>query len=204
MRHLQISLLPRLDGKVVLIDAGHGGNDVGATRLGIREKDITLRIALQLKQSFIERGATVYLTRDKDIDLSLAEICAIVAARQPDVFICVHVNSSAGTTSTSGIQTYMRTDISRLLAHTVHAHLLRATNANDGKVHSAHFWVLNSLAVPSLLIETGYIKCRPDRKRLLDSRYRQLICDGIVNGVTAYWQKKGLLKKQKLKGKNKP
>lgn len=195
-RFVQVSMKPRLDGKVVLIDAGHGGRDAGACRLGIREKDITLRLAKQLKRVFEERGATVYLTRSTDVDLELEEICQIVDKVKPNVFLSLHVNSSPGDTKVSGLQTYFRTDHSRLLAHTVHASVINRGFCDDRRVFSGHLWVLRSPLVPSLLIETGYINCRFDRKRLLDARYRLKLCDGIADGVTHYWQKKGLLKKK--------
>ena len=195
-RAVQVSMKPRLDGKVVLIDAGHGGKDAGACRLGIREKDITLRIAKQLKRVFEERGAKVYLTRDTDIDLELEDISRIVDKVKPNVFLSIHVNSSPGDTKVSGLQTYFRTDHSRLLAHTVHASVVGRGTCADRGVFARHFWVLRSSEIPSLLIESGYINCRFDRKRLLDSRYRQKLCDGIADGVTHYWQKKGLLGKK--------
>jgi N-acetylmuramoyl-L-alanine amidase len=196
LRAIQVSMKPRLDGKVILIDAGHGGRDSGACRLGIREKDITLRMAKQLKRVFEERGATVYLTRDKDIDLELEDICAITEKVKPDVFLSLHVNSSPGETKVSGLQTYFRTDHSRMLAHTVHATVIAKGTCADRRVFSGSLWVLRSPTIPSLLIESGYINCRFDRKRLLDSRYRLKLCDGIADGVTAFWQKKGLLKRK--------
>lgn len=196
VRAIRISFKPRLDGKIVLIDAGHGGHDSGACRLGIREKDITLRLAIQLKRVFEERGATVYLTRDKDIDLELAEICAITEKVKPHIFLSLHVNSSPGETKVSGLQTYFRTEHSRMLAHTVHATVIASGTCSDRRVFSGNLWVLRSPTVPSLLIESGYINCRFDRKRLLDSRYRLKLCDGIADGVTAFWRKKGVLKRK--------
>lgn len=194
-RKVAVMLKPSLTGKVILIDAGHGGKDSGACRLGIREKDITLRLAKQLKLVFEERGATVFLTREDDIDLELQDICDIVEKRKPHVFISLHVNSSPlPDTKVSGLQTFFRTQHSRLLAHTTHALVLRKGVCADRKVFSSQFWVLRSNSVPSILIETGYINCRLDRKRLLDSRFRLALCDGIADGVTAFWKKKGLLK----------
>ncbi len=198
IRFMRISLKPRLDGKIVLIDAGHGGQDAGACRLGIREKDITLRLAKQLKQVFEARGATVYLTRHTDKDLELEQICQIVDKIKPHVFLSLHVNSSPGQeTKVSGLQTFFRTDHSRMLAHTVHSSVVGRGICEDRRVFSGHLWVLRSPTVPSLLIESGYINCRFDRKRLLDSRYRLKLCDGIADGVTLYWQKKGFLRKKR-------
>ena len=193
---MRIFLQENLRGKVILIDAGHGGKDSGACRLGIREKDITLRLALQLKAVFEQRGAKVFLTRDSDkVNLELETICQIVDTRKPDVFISLHVNSSPGAeTKTSGLQTYYRTDASRMLAHTVHSTIIKRGVCADRGIQDCGFWVLRSERTPSILIETGYINCRFDRKRLLDSRFRAKLCDGIADGVAKYWRKKGVLR----------
>jgi hypothetical protein len=59
-----------LSGKVILIDAGHGGIDPGANRPGVREKDINLLVALLTRDALHHYGAHVVLTRESDVDLS--------------------------------------------------------------------------------------------------------------------------------------
>ena len=180
-----------LKGKKILLDAGHGGHDPGAVKLGIREKDITLRLVLQLKKVLESRGATVLLTRkDDSVDLELRDISSIIAQVNPDIFISIHVNSSPGNLYTSGIQTYFREDGSRMLGHTVHTILVQELKATNMGVFTCRFWVLNNPSVPSLLIETGYITNRPDRKNLLTPAYRERFCQAIADGVEKYLSKK--------------
>ena len=57
-------------GKVIYLDPGHGGRDSGTTYKNIYEKDINLTMSKKIEQYLVAKGATVYLTRETDIDLS--------------------------------------------------------------------------------------------------------------------------------------
>lgn len=92
----------------IVIDAGHGGKDPGAPGYfkGIKEKDIVLQIARQLK-TMIERelGCEVIMTRDSDRFLTLEERTAIANTKNADLFISIHCNATPGKTA-YGIETY--------------------------------------------------------------------------------------------------
>ncbi len=93
-------------GRIVL-DPGHGGRDPGALGSnGLREKDITLDIALRLKQLLESRiGCEVILTRNTDRFLSLEERTAIANSNEADLFVSIHTNAS-NNRKTKGIATY--------------------------------------------------------------------------------------------------
>jgi N-acetylmuramoyl-L-alanine amidase len=187
-----IPTVPSIDfkGKLVLLDAGHGGHDPGAVRLGVREKDITLAMVLDLKKVLEARGAKVVLTRKDDkVDLELADIAKIVKSVHPDVFLSIHVNSAGNDQAMNGVQTYFRESGSRCLAHTMHSVLICDLPVNDRGVYTSHYYVLNNPAVPSLLIETGYITNRPERRNLMTPSYRHKFCLAIANGLSRYWAK---------------
>ncbi|MBI5142546.1 MAG: N-acetylmuramoyl-L-alanine amidase [Nitrospirae bacterium] len=80
----------------VVIDAGHGGKDPGATsRKGLREKDLTLDIALRLRDELTRQGiARVVLTRDTDVFIPLGERAEIANRENADLFLSVHVNAA--------------------------------------------------------------------------------------------------------------
>lgn len=81
---------------VIVIDAGHGGKDPGATHGSIREKHITLALAKALKQQLEAKdGFEVHLTRDKDIFIKLHERVNIARRYNPDLFISLHADSIA-------------------------------------------------------------------------------------------------------------
>jgi N-acetylmuramoyl-L-alanine amidase len=92
--------------ETVVVDAGHGGDDPGAVGVGgVREKDVTLRLALRLRPRLEARGFRVVLTRDRDRTLSLEERTAIAAGSGGDLFVSLHANS-APRRSASGVETY--------------------------------------------------------------------------------------------------
>jgi N-acetylmuramoyl-L-alanine amidase len=90
----------------VVVDAGHGGIDPGALGpRGLREKDVTLAVALDLEQRLRARGFQVVMTRRRDQTVSLEERTALAEGVGGDVFVSVHVNA-APRSSASGIETY--------------------------------------------------------------------------------------------------
>jgi N-acetylmuramoyl-L-alanine amidase len=93
-------------GRIVL-DPGHGGQDLGTIGPnGLREKDLTLAIARELKAMLEdELGAHVFLTRDTDVYVSLEERTALANHYRADLFLSIHANSSRHR-STSGVETY--------------------------------------------------------------------------------------------------
>jgi N-acetylmuramoyl-L-alanine amidase len=101
---------PATDSKVwtIVIDAGHGGIDAGA--IGVRgtfEKDVNLRTAKQLAESFSRnRNIRVILTRDRDEFLTLSERTEIANKAKADLFVSIHSNSSLSVKST-GFEVYI-------------------------------------------------------------------------------------------------
>ncbi len=98
--------------RTIVIDAGHGGHDPGAIGpSGLKEKNVTLRIARKLRQRLVEEGKSfgienVYLTRDGDRFIPLEERTAIARKRRADIFISIHCNG-ARTKKAHGIETYI-------------------------------------------------------------------------------------------------
>lgn len=90
----------------VVVDAGHGGRDPGATGIGgLREKDVNLDISRMLADRLKDRGFEVVLTRDDDRTLTLEERTAIAESSGGDVFVSIHANAS-GRSHTRGIEIY--------------------------------------------------------------------------------------------------
>jgi N-acetylmuramoyl-L-alanine amidase len=92
--------------RTVVLDAGHGGRDPGAIGIGgLREKDVTLRLARELGERLGKRGFRVVYTRTKDREIGLEERTAIAEGAGGDVFISIHANA-APRRSVHGIETY--------------------------------------------------------------------------------------------------
>lgn len=84
------------EAPLVVIDAGHGGFDPGATGpSGIREKDVILPIALALRKRLLELGAVrVALTREDDRFLPLEARVELAESLEPDLFLSIHADSA--------------------------------------------------------------------------------------------------------------
>lgn len=94
----------RLD--VIVIDAGHGGRDVGAVANGLREKDVTLAVARRLGQYLEERlGVRVVYTRDDDRFIELKDRGHIANESGGKLFVSIHANA-AGSRAAHGTETY--------------------------------------------------------------------------------------------------
>ncbi len=90
----------------VVIDAGHGGMDPGAMRAGLREKDFTLAVALELARRIeAQPGWRAVLTRRGDYFVSLAERVRIARREKGDVFISLHLNTHPRR-ATAGMEVY--------------------------------------------------------------------------------------------------
>lgn len=92
---------------LVIIDAGHGGKDPGASGAGVREKDLVLGLALALKDALIEQGGVrVALTREDDTFLVLDERPEIARLMDADLFISIHADSAGEISGISGASIY--------------------------------------------------------------------------------------------------
>ncbi len=94
---------------VIVIDAGHGGHDTGATEAGKREKDLVLHITQKLYKEFRSEGYRVYMTRGSDHFLKLGQRTRIADKKDAQVFISIHANAIADRSrfdDVEGIETY--------------------------------------------------------------------------------------------------
>ena len=96
----------QIKGKVIIIDPGHGGNDTGALRGSVLEKDLTLQIATKVKNNLRERGLQyVIMTRTDDRTLTLDERVQTSNNSHADIFVSVHINASVKS-EIHGIETH--------------------------------------------------------------------------------------------------
>lgn len=178
-----------LEGKKIVIDAGHGGGDVGSIREGINEKDINLSIAQKVQQLLEQQGATVIMTRAYDQDLSLEARTKISNDSKADLFVSIHQNAIEDNV-THGIETWFEEAKieSRKLAECVQASVIEATNGKDrGTKSHESFYVTQNTKAPSVLVECGFISSDTERMLLKDSTYQDHLARGIVKGISQYF-----------------
>jgi N-acetylmuramoyl-L-alanine amidase len=176
----------------VVVDAGHGGKDLGANREGVYEKQLNLSVALRLKQALEAKGITVYMTRATDKFLELSQICAITNSYRPDAFVSVHTSvhtNASVNASADGIETYYLTPQSRDLAFRVHRRAVNSVNSPDRGVRTARFYVIHHTNVPAILFEMGYISNPSERAALQSDTRQHATAEAIAEGVVEFLQR---------------
>ncbi len=177
-----------LKGRLVVLDAGHGGVETGAYRQGIKEKDITLQITLRVKKMLEAQGATVRLTRADDSFVSLQRRVDISNAVKPDVFVSIHINCTGQRkTSLTGVEVWYRTKQSRRLAFTVDAALATTLSVANRGVKSDDLYVVHHTDAPSVLVESGFINNPVELQKLLSASYQDKIASAITSGLDDYF-----------------
>lgn len=173
----------------VVIDAGHGGSDVGATRNGVYEKNITLDVSKRVADLLRKKGYIVEMTRTTDTYVSLQDRVAISEDINPDVFVSIHVNSS-NSDSPTGLETHYYKDNSLELAKYVHASLLNHVNSKDRGLFKSRFYVINHTTAPAILVEIGFISSPVERAQLVSESRKQATAKAIAEGINDYFNKK--------------
>lgn len=177
----------------VVIDAGHGGSDVGATRDGIYEKNITLAIAKMVEKNLKNKDVQTTMTLEKDKTVSLQERCDISNDTRPDVFVSIHVNSSVND-AIYGVETHWWKADSKDYANTVHTNLAKNFNkwkTKDRGLFKSQFYVINHTEAPAILVEIGFISNENERKAIITQKRQLEIAKAISEGIMNYLKNKG-------------
>ena len=202
----------------VIIDAGHGGYDIGASYGKIIEKKITLALALKLQKQLSHRGYKTRMTRDADQHRHLYERTDYANTKKGNVFISLHTNAAPRRKNKrylyKGIEVFYMKGMSRkkrysnrkvyvgnwkkkksyLLAKEIKNNMLTSVRKKhivlDKGVKRNNFWVLRGTKMPAILIENGYITDKYEGKRLITDSYQNLLVKGIVDGVDVYFNRK--------------
>jgi N-acetylmuramoyl-L-alanine amidase len=197
--------------KVIMLDPGHGGKDIGGHGNGVKEKDFTLQIARKLRNRLRARGYMVLMTRSYDSTLTLKQRTTLSKRLKPDIFISIHANI-AGTKSVKGIETFCLAPVdtasthagkpsskvetgnkfdknNSALAYEVQRGLLRHSKASDRGVKHARFYVLKNASSPAILIELGFLSNHAEASQMNTKNYQDKLIKGIENGILRYHHK---------------
>ncbi len=184
------SIPKKVKNKIIVIDPGHGGLDTGASRGNVLEKDLTLDIALKLRECLKEMGMkNIIMTRSTDKTLTLDERVQIANNNNADIFVSVHINASVKT-EINGIETHYYSDNGYKVAKVIHKELMENISATDRGLFKSKFYVINHTEAPAVLLELGFISNEQERNSLKSEKRQinsaQAIAEGIVNYLTEY------------------
>lgn len=185
-----------LNGRVIVVDPGHGGNNPGAVDHNTRESDNNLAVGLKLRDKLVQAGAKVIMTRDTDrnvaaigssLSTELQARLDIVEANHADIFVSVHTNENSNSQIT-GATTYYPQGKSSRLAEAIQAGIINSTNAVDKGSLPETFYVLRNNTVPATLVEMGFISNANEAALLASDSYRAKMATGIYNGIVQYFR----------------
>lgn len=187
-----------LDGKIITLDAGHGGSDPGAIGSdGTKEKNITLPITKMLKEILEDKGAKVYMTRTTDVDVfgpnasDAEELQARVNVGEKynsDMFVSLHINSSVNK-NIGGFSTYYypKTDNDLRLAKNIQNKLAANFGVDDLGVRQANFYVIKRISMPAVLVEMCFISNEKELTLMKGQWFQKKTARLIAEGIEKYF-----------------
>jgi N-acetylmuramoyl-L-alanine amidase len=178
---------PRRSGRyVVVVDPGHGGNNIGAvTRGGLREKDLTFRVGLRLRALLAQRGdVDVVMTRTDDRALGLWDRRDLSNDNHADVFVSIHFNGSRDKT-VNRTEVFYSSRVSRRPARKFRDMVVQAVGSDFGLVERVHWTVLweNRARLGAILVEAMYMSHRTADRFLADSANLDAIALSLSQAV---------------------
>lgn len=204
-----------LAGRLIALDPGHGGIDGGCSFGPWLEKDLALDLVLRLRPLLHAAGARVFLTRERDHDLSLqgegsfrqrrdlSGRVALVRRSGAEVLVSVHLNAAHNLRLSGPITFYQslkdrgpgRRDAdwtrqageSRRLAGLLQEELRGLYPGCEEWFWPNTFYLLRHAPCPTVLVEVGYLSHPEDRQRLLDPQFRQQIAAALAAGLRRYF-----------------
>ena len=171
--------------RTVVIDAGHGGRDVGGAYGKVYEKWLALDTAMRLEDKLRAKGFKTVMTRRSDRFISLSKRAQIGNRYPNSVFVSIHYNFT-WKTSVSGLETFYCSRKSKPLADAVHRGMMSKVRANDRGVKYARYYVIRNTQTPSILVEGGFVSNSQERGQTKKGWYREALAEGIAEGIVRY------------------
>ena len=187
-----------LSGKIITLDAGHGGSDPGAIGSdGTKEKNITLAITKAVKELLEKKGAKVYMTRTTDVDVygpnasDADELQARVNVGEKynsDLFVSLHINSSVNK-NVGGFSTYYypKTNNDLRIAKSIQDQLTANFGVDDLGVRQANFYVIKRISMPATLVEMCFISNEKELVLMKGKWFQNKTARLIAAGIEKYF-----------------
>ena len=176
----------------VVVDAGHGGKDSGASRRHAPpEKAVALDVALRVDRKLRESHFKTVLTRANDTFVPLDNRVALGNAQNNSIFVSIHFNDSRRR-GVEGVETYYYSPYAYALASTIGRNLSTLPGTVNRGVHPARFRVLRNVHYPSVLVECGYLSNRSEARDAADGAYREMLAEKIAQAIVDYRYGRGM------------
>lgn len=197
----------------VFIDPAHGGEETGVVSDKLREKDITMNLALLIRQEAQQRANfDVHLSRTEDRTVTLAERRKAAIALKPDCMLSLHVNAGLGKKAT-GYEVYFPGFVLTTVGGNESAAILKDMEKNRylndsvrlaqeiqsglesvfprlGRgLRDAPSPLLEGMTIPGVVVEIGFATHPEDRKKLTDENIQKAVARALAAALWKYHQK---------------
>lgn len=190
----------QLKGKIIYLDAGHGGRDPGAMYKDLKESEINLQISNELKIKLESHGAIVYQTRIGDYDISkiytknhkkndLETRAKIINESDCDIYISIHLNSDPSPTW-NGTQIFYtnKNEKNKELAQIIQNEFKEKLKSKREIKPLKNMYLFDRIKKPGVLIEAGFISNANDRYLLKNKEHQKKIADTITDALIKYYK----------------
>ncbi|GAA5124033.1 N-acetylmuramoyl-L-alanine amidase [Pseudonocardia adelaidensis] len=180
---------PRLRGKRIVVDPGHGGTDRGVVVAGVAEADIVWDLARRLVGRMTATGMDAMLSRQEDTCPSETERAAFANHAGADLVLSLHSDANRSMHA-QGLATFhfgngsgATSTVGEALAGFIQRELLIRTGMQDCRTQARTWELLRLTRMPTVRVEIGYLTHIGDRRRLLDLAFRDVVAEGILVAV---------------------
>ncbi|MFQ5708282.1 MAG: N-acetylmuramoyl-L-alanine amidase [bacterium] len=175
-----------LQGLVIAVDPGHGGENHGALgATGLEEKTVNLRYTMKVADLLEAAGATVVRTRNQDTTMTLQERIDLAQRAQAHIFVWLHNNSVGLSTDplrVRGTSTYYTVPQAMAIAKSVYARLLKLGLQPYGRITSTYF-VTRQTSMLSFLVEATFLSHPEDEMLLMNDAFLEDLAVAVVAGI---------------------
>lgn len=173
------------DGYRIILDAGHGGNDVGTNGGKIYEKDINLTVVQKMQAILEEKNVEVILTRDSDVYVGLIERSKIANENQGDLFVSIHCNQYEKDSSIRGFEVYYHSssDSSKEIAEEIIDYMDANSDITVRTAQPQNYSVLRNTQMPAILVELGFMSNSTDLANLTSDTYTSALAEKLVDSI---------------------
>ena len=182
------------DETQVILDAGHGGIDVGKTGVnGEKEKDINLEISKKIKKFLSDSNVTVKMTREGDerlADSQREDLKARTDIMNDGALLAVSIHqNSYRDPAVSGAQVFYYTDSEegRTAAGMIQAELNALAPDNEKEIRANDsYYILKNTRIPTVIVECGFLSSYTEAEKLADDEYQNRIAEAVSEGILQY------------------
>lgn len=187
-----------LSNRIIFVDPGHGGRDPGTRYGNLLEKDLNLEISQVIKKELEKNGATVYLSRNEDTDLSkstdyhkkhgdLNRRINMLENYKSDLYLSIHLNWYRDYYYGGVEVLYSKTNEKNKLLASILTDTFSSNNIKTREIKSTNLYMYRNTDTPGVLLECGFLSNKDDRYLLQTKSYQEKFSKIVTKGLINYF-----------------